>query len=77
MPGWRKRRFRKADGKLVANLDLVIELDHLLQQPQVKCVKWVHMNSHRKEPDDKSSVLWRDWYGNSAADRLANEACAK
>lgn len=77
MPGWRKRNYRKADGKPVANEMLVRSLDELLQRTKDDKVEWRHMNSHRSEPVDRSTAEWRAWHGNDVADRLANWACGK
>ncbi len=40
MPGWKRRGWRKADGKSVKNLEIIVELDHLLQGRQIS-FEWV------------------------------------
>jgi ribonuclease HI len=60
--GWKKRGWKKADGKPVLNLLLVQQLDKLMQA----CEKWVtfiHVRGHQGIP------------GNEAADQLAVKAC--
>ena len=34
-------------------------------------IKFVHVNSHLKEPINRNSVEWQLWYGNEMADKLA------
>lgn len=77
IPGWKKRDWRKADGKQVANIDLWQRLDRL--QTAVKALgtlKLVHVRGHSGDPDndavDRAAVLARDksrtattrWTGN-------------
>jgi len=77
MPGWRRRNYRKKDGKPVANAMLVRQLDELLQKTKHHNIEWLHMRSHRQEPDDRNSAEWRAWHGNDVADQLANWASGK
>ena len=61
--GWKKRGWKKADGKPVLNLELVQKLDELM----IQCEPWVtfsHVRGHQGIP------------GNEAADALAVKACA-
>ena len=76
---WRPNNYRKANGDQVSNEDLVRRLDAvllLMQRTGWTRVQWQHMNSHRKQPEDRASNEWCDWHGNDQADRLANLACA-
>jgi len=77
LPGWRRNNFCKRDGKPVANQLLVRALDELLEATRSYAIAWRHMNSHRREPENRASAAWRAWHGNGAADRLANWACTK
>lgn len=74
MPAWRRRKFRKADGNVVANVDRVQRLSELLLKSARLNIRWLHINSHQPEPRDKSSAKWRLWHGNEMADKLANRA---
>lgn len=75
LPDWRARGYRKADGALPENLELVKQLDRLLARfveiGRPLSFQWV--SAHSVEPLDKQSDLWRMWKGNYRADRLALE----
>lgn len=65
IPGWKKRDWRKADGKPVANIDLWQRLDRL--QIEVKALgtlKLVHVRGHSGDPEnelvDREAVKARD-----------------
>lgn len=75
---WRANNFKRTDGGDVLNIDLVRRLDELLlrlEREKPFDVRWQRLNSHQKEPGDKSSQEWRDWFGNDRADKLADLAC--
>lgn len=77
---WRANNYRKASGEQVENVDLVLRLDGLLKRVERENrfqIEWARVNSHQKEPADKTSARWRDWFGNDRADRLANLASGK
>lgn len=62
---WKRKDWRKADGKEVMNKDLVIRLDALLQaRPNVK---WYHVEAHTGRDDWKS--VW-----NAKVDELAQKS---
>lgn len=72
IPGWKKRDWRKADGKQVANIDLWQRLDRL--QTAVKALgtlMLVHVRGHSGDPDneavDRAAVLARDKSRNATA----------
>lgn len=68
MPAWKANNWRKADGKMVGNLDLVMQLDKMLcsgRQCEIK-----HVEAHTRGKDWHS--MWND-----VADRLAKDAAAK
>jgi len=69
--GWK----RMMDGKCkpVQNLDLIKQLYSL---SSMYPVKYIHVNSHLKEPT-KDSPDWFKWYGNMMADKLATDARKK
>jgi len=71
IPVWEKNNWKKSDGKIVDNLELIksIREKHKKVKPLLK-----HVNSHRDEPIDKTSLEWTFWYGNMKADLLATQA---
>lgn len=76
--GWKKRGWKKADGKEPLNLDLLCHLDNLIEKHK-KCfnVTYNHVRAHKKEPKDKKSLRYFMWYGNNRADFLANKGSQK
>ena len=71
IPVWEKNSWKKSDGKIIENLELIksIREKHKKVKPFLK-----HVNSHRNEPTDKESQEWTFWYGNMKADELATDA---
>jgi ribonuclease HI len=67
--GWKKRGWRKADGKPVDNLELIQKLYFYISTHNIKLV---HVRAHRKEPS-KDDPTYDDWYGNMMADDLATK----
>lgn len=73
-PNWEKNGWKKKGGKKgnreIKNLELIKKLykAHTTQR-----IKFVHLNSHLKEPSNRNSVEWRLWHGNDMADRLAKQ----
>ncbi len=75
---WKPNDYKKSDGGQVLNVDLIMRLDFLSESAQkMYNLRWERMNSHQKEPLDKNSHAWRDWFGNDRADKLACLACGK
>lgn len=68
--GWEKNGWKKADGKMVQNLELIRKLYYLSVNLKVK---YMHVKAHRKEPN-KDSDEWFEYYGNMMADKLASTA---
>ena len=67
---WKKKNWKKADGKPVQNIDLISKLyDLYCSYP----ISFKHVRSHQKEPVDKDSDEYRHWYGNMMADKLATQ----
>jgi ribonuclease HI len=65
--GWKKRGWKKADGKPVDNLELIKKLH---EYKILYNVKFIHVRAHKSEPP-KDDELYADWYGNMMADKLA------
>lgn len=69
--GWKKRGWKKADGKPVDNLELIKTLHNYVKTYNIKLV---HVRAHKDEPP-KTDPTYNDWYGNMMADKLATEGC--
>lgn len=54
--GWKKRGWKKADGKPVANVDLMMKLDELLEGRDIEYV-WVR--AHQKDGDPLNDFVDR------------------
>ena len=67
--GWQKRGGKKADRE-IKNLELIKKL---YKAYTTQRIKFVHINSHLKEPSNRNSVEWRLWHGNDMADKLARK----
>ncbi len=65
--GWKKRGWKKADGKPVDNLELIQKLHNY---KTIYNIKFVHVRAHKAEPS-KDDPNYNDWYGNMMADKLA------
>ena len=73
-PTWQKNGWQKKTGKKsereIKNLDLIKKLYRAYTNQRIK---FVHVNSHTREPSNKNSVEWQIWYGNEMADQLAKK----
>jgi ribonuclease HI len=69
---WEKNDWKKKNKKSIENEELIKTLYKLTNKYKVS---YVHVNSHLKEPTDKTSIEYFKWYGNDQADKLANLAC--
>jgi len=67
--GWQKKGGKKAD-RQIKNLEVIKKLYKVYTSQRIK---FVHLNSHIKEPSNRNSVEWRLWYGNEMADKLAKQ----
>jgi len=69
---WKKRGWKKYDGKLPKNLDLIYFLYNLTKQHEKEIeVSYQHIKAHRNEPE-KDSAEYYLWHGNFMADKYAN-----
>jgi ribonuclease HI len=69
--GWKKKGWKKADGKPVDNLELIQKLH---EYKILYNVKFIHVRAHKSEPP-KYDESYADWYGNMMADKLATNGC--
>jgi ribonuclease HI len=67
---WEKNNWKKSDKTPVLNIDLIKELFQLTCENNIK---YKHIKSHKKEPNNKLSDKWKHWYGNNKADELAKK----
>ena len=71
-PNWIKNNWLNSKNKPVENKEL-IQLLYELKNKYITIFK--HIRSHQKEPSDKLSEAYTQWYGNYMADYLATNAC--
>lgn len=69
--GWKRKGWKKSDGKPVLNLELVQKLDQLLSNRLPK-TRFVKVKAHTQKPPKESELFWK-WEGNDVADELANQ----
>ena len=67
--GWQKKTGKKTDRE-IKNLHLIKKLYRAYTTQRIK---FVHVNSHTREPSNKNSVEWKIWHGNEMADQLAKK----
>ena len=80
IPGWKANNWIKADGEPVKNRDIIEPLDQLIEESKPRLhVSFHKVKAHRTNPptDDKTTELYRHWYGNFKADQLATQATRK
>lgn len=75
---WRKNNWKKKDGKIPENLDLIKMIDNLISGNHVK-IYFHHVSAAHdySEPKNKHSVEWKHWNGNNQADKLARKGALK
>lgn len=66
---WEKNNWLTAAKKPVQNKEIIQKILCLLKG---KNVKFEHIPAHSKEPKNKTSIEWFNWYGNNEADKLTN-----
>ena len=74
VPGWKKKGWKKADGKPVLNKELIVLLDNLISN-KLPLTTFIKVKAHQSKPKDKK-LLWL-WNGNYVADKLADEGRIK
>ena len=67
---WEKKGWKKSDGKIIENLELIQKLYNYSNNYNV-CYE--HIKAHTSQPPVDSSK-YADWYGNMMADNLATRA---
>ena len=75
---WRKRGWKKADGKKPMNLDLICHLSHLIDKHNKNFkVEFQHVRAHKTQPKDKKGYKYFCWFGNDQADKLAKSGSVR
>ena len=77
---WIKRSWKKSNGKMVENVDLLHCLNKLVENNKENFrVEFHHVKAAHdyNEPKDKSSNAWKIWNGNTNADKLARIGTSK
>merc|ERR1712216_195522 len=67
---WEQNNWKTSTGKSIKNLNLIKKLYYYSKNLKVK---FFHVNSHQKKPDEKSKE-YKIWFGNDQADKLAKNA---
>lgn len=70
LAGWKRKGWKKSDGKPVLNKELIIKLDQLISNI-FPLTKFVKVKAHQKKPNNPA-LIW-EWKGNFIADKLADE----
>jgi ribonuclease HI len=76
---WEKNGWKRKIGsqfKKISNLALIKKLYEYYQNKDLN-IKFVHVRSHCKEPEDNKSYEWFLWHGNDQADKLAKQGMEK
>jgi ribonuclease HI len=74
---WKKSGWKTTDGKIVKNLDLIIQLYELIEYYHDHFyVMLHHTKAHRKELK-QTDPQYKEWYGNMIADRLSKMTYAR
>ncbi len=68
---WLKNNWKLRNGNNVKNRNLIELLNNLMNE--FHNIKYIHVRSHTKEPENKDSIEYYTWYGNMMADKLAND----
>lgn len=70
MPNWLKTNWKKGSVKHISKWKHILEM---LENLNKLCVQigFLHVNSHRQEPNQKATFEHFIWYGNKCADMLA------
>lgn len=65
---WRLNNWKTKNGSDVKHQDIIKEI---LKKMKKVNVKFIHIKSHQKKPENKNSLEYKIWYGNNMADKLA------
>lgn len=65
---WEKNNWKKADNKVIENLELIKKLYYLSINLNAK---YIHIKAHKSPPDSENEEEYIKWYGNYMADKLA------
>lgn len=68
---WTKNGWKNSKNNDVANKELITQLHDMCSKTTVI---FKHVDAHKVEPTNKDSELYKLWYGNKMADKLAQTA---
>ncbi len=73
IPKWKNNFWKKSDGKIIENLELIKKLESEYKNILNNGIniEFLHYNSHQKKPLKKTSLDYYLWFGNYTADLLA------
>lgn len=76
---WEKNGWKTVGGQKVKNLELIQRAVRRYKKVKkmYKSLKFRHINSHMRAPNDKKSKEYEVWYGNEQADKLAKLGAVK
>lgn len=70
---WQKNNWQrsvKGKNKPIKNLEIIKRIKFYVDKYKIV---FKHIRSHKTEPNDKTSLEYRNWYGNDMADKLAKQ----
>jgi len=70
---WKHNNWKKSNNDNINNKDLIIKLDKVMNTSELPIYS-KYVRGHQKEPKDKTTMEWYDWFGNKQADILATNA---
>ena len=66
---WIKEEWKKTDGKIIENMDLIKEINDYIIANKIK-IFFKHVKAHQEKPQE-GTPEYLLWYGNNKADELA------
>lgn len=70
---WQKNNWRNAKGEPVKNQEIIKQILTFKKELSDIDIKFRHIFSHVQEPEDKSSLQYKLWYGNNKVDTNINK----
>lgn len=65
---WQKNDWKNAKGEPVKNQEIIKQILNFKKELDEFQIKFRHVFSHVQEPEDKSSLQYKLWYGNNKVD---------
>ena len=67
---WKVNGWMTKGGTSVENKDLLVRILDLIRECNYQ-ISFKHVKGHQREPKDKNTKQWAEWYGNKMADETA------